>query len=89
MDVHELAEGRITLDEAKVGDWFAPCCLHDLQRFESEHDLADMLAFVEEMGPIRVWRTCRDAVAELIPEEDADSLRAWSRICSAPERRKY
>ena len=58
--------------EVKKGEWYAPCCLHDLSQCEEN--------FVEDtFQGIRVWPTAKAALEELIKKEDAESVEHWLR----------
>ncbi|MBZ4187205.1 hypothetical protein K7B09_12825 [Thermomonas sp. RSS23] len=59
----------------KVGDWWAPCCLHDLTQIKNEGDLSDAVEMAqdEEFGLFAGgWDTCSEAVDELIADCDRD-----------------
>ena len=55
--------------EMVIGDWWAPCCLHDLTQVADADDLATLLdnEFLMFKGG---WDTCAEAVAELVQECD-------------------
>lgn len=56
---------RITIDKVAIGHWWAPCCLHDLQRVETEDDLETARDPVMFCG---AWDTVSEAVDYLIEE---------------------
>lgn len=71
---------RKTIHDITAGDWWAPCCLHDLQRASTAEDISEALEFAEDMGIAGVWETCAEAVDDLIQECDAEErtfLLSW------------
>ena len=73
---------RKTIEQLAIGDWWAPCCLHDLQPVKSNEEVAEAREFAEEMGIGGVWSTCSEAVDDLIAECDDEErlfLLKWYR----------
>ena len=72
---------KLTREELRIGHWWAPCCLHDLQQVHDQADLATIMD--DEMPMFRDgWDTCAEAVAELIQECDQNErlfLLRWYR----------
>lgn len=53
-------------DEAKIGDYYAPCCLHDLYPITTEEERIDALDGQPHAG---VWGSLEDAVSDLLDED--------------------
>lgn len=72
---------QVKREDMRIGHWWAPCCLHDLQQVQDEEDIAtimddEMLMFCGG------WDTCAEAVDDLIQECDQDErlfLLRWYR----------
>jgi len=73
---------KIEPKQAKIGMWYAPCCLHDLYQITSQDDL-EWIASNEEDQPeegkldIRVWDNLEEALSELTESEDKEDVRGW------------
>jgi hypothetical protein len=61
---------RLRRDEIKIGHWWAPCCIYDLERVETEDDLEDARSYEPFFG---AWSTFEEAIADLL------HFRAYSR----------
>ena len=63
--------------EMKIGDWWAPCCLHDLQQLKDADDIEAIRPMFRDGCD-----TCAEAVDELIQECDQEErlfLLRWYR----------
>lgn len=67
--------------EMAIGDWWAPCCLHDLRQVQGAEDIA-VINDDENLMFCGGWSTCAQAVDELIQDCDQEerlSLLCWYR----------
>src|SRR5690349_9365323 len=54
---------QVDQDALAIGDWWAPCCVHDLEQIQT----AEELAFARTMVPYAGgWHSLREALAELL-----------------------
>ncbi len=70
------------LADARVGDWYCCCCLHDLVQI-ADKDYLQVVQADDEMSGM-VWDSLEDAVADLAPDESAESLRSLLAFYSLP-----
>lgn len=59
----------IDSDALAIGDWWAPCCLHDLSQIQTADDLEAARGYIPYSGG---WHTLREAVAYFL---DPDQFR--------------
>lgn len=61
-------------EEMRIGHWWAPCCLHDLQQVQDDDDIATIL---DDEIPMFCggWETCAEAVAYLVQDCDQEERR--------------
>jgi hypothetical protein len=69
-----MGERAINREEAQIGMWYAACCLHDLYRIDSEAELRDAKEGIPHEG---VWRTLKDALLDLLPDESNEEVETW------------
>ena len=70
---------KIKQKDVSIGHWFAPCCLHDLQRIHDSDGLEN--AQMPELF-CGAWECCSEAVDELAKEcsrKELHELVKWNR----------
>lgn len=58
---------------AEVGDWYAPCCVEDLQRLDTADAVAEAQALLDE-GIGQVFPSLERAAAVLMEKDDDPEL---------------
>ena len=57
---------RKAIQDARIGDWWAPCCEQDLRQILTQEDLDDMRDWVDDEAPFEgVWDTQEEALADI------------------------
>lgn len=72
---------RGTDREPRVGDWYAHCCIQDLDKIETQDDLDSLLGIAREMH-VYFWPSLKSALDEL-EAMDGHTWDEWERAHAA------
>lgn len=69
----KMLKGKEAIGKIKVGWWFAPCCLEDLQQIKTKKDLREQLEDIEIDHPLaqmtQFWPDKKSAIKDLKAQE--------------------